>query len=103
MEKMSESAMRGVEDVVPKVTKRKSEEEATFVRLEKKKEGEDKEKVADEEDNDNDSKEEEEPEPVQKKSKPQENVTSEPPDNDDVDWSYYRPRNQKEWSGRPPP
>lgn len=37
MEKMLQAAMNGVEEIVPKHTKRTSEEETTFVRLEKKK------------------------------------------------------------------
>lgn len=85
MEKILQTTLAGVEDIVPKHTKRTSEEETTFVRLEKKEDSE----GSGEEEEEEESGEEEEEEASKQEGEGEEPLET-PEDEPEPDWSYYR-------------
>ncbi|CAB9525702.1 unknown protein [Seminavis robusta] len=95
MNKLLEASLNGMEEaIVPKHTKKTSEEETTFVRLEKKK---------DNEESGEEEGEEEEEEDAPKQEAPMKPET--PEDEPEPDWSYYRHQwgpQHRDWSYYPP-
>ena len=108
MEVFLKEAIDGVEDIVPKHTKKTSEEETTFVRLEKKeeekKEEEKKEEGKKEEEKKEERKEVSDSESEEEEVAPNQEEPPGPDEPNEPDWAYYRygPPYDVDWEYQPP-